>query len=180
MIPQEKLIRDFIPRMAMAEGRQLALRTADSRELGPLLSRKLVEEALEVAEALATGDRAALVEELGDLQTVLEALAKKEGIGLDEVLEAAHRKRLSRGGFDAGLVLAQADPHGRRLHVGGSASLVDALRHELQHCKAAGIAVAFVMRSGLDLMEGALRSALLRGARLQSSGPELPSEGLLV
>jgi HKD family nuclease len=67
-----------------------------------------------------------------------------------------------RGGFDDGLVLAEQTPRPRRLHVGAGSSLVDALRHELQHCTAAGFAVAFVMRSGLDLMEGARRCCAAR------------------
>jgi predicted house-cleaning noncanonical NTP pyrophosphatase (MazG superfamily) len=60
----EKLIRDLIPHLARAEGRELLVRAAGEAELGPLLSRKLVEEAPEVADALASGERAALLEEL--------------------------------------------------------------------------------------------------------------------
>jgi superfamily II DNA or RNA helicase/predicted house-cleaning noncanonical NTP pyrophosphatase (MazG superfamily) len=163
----EKLVRDLIPQLARAEGRELPVRAAREAELGSLLSRKLVEEAVEVGDALASGERPALVEELADLYTVLAAAATRHGIGLDEVQEAARRKHLARGGFDAGLVLGEQRPKPSRLHVGSGTSLVDALRHELQHCTAAGFAVAFVMRSGLDLMEGALRAALLRGAQIQ-------------
>ena len=41
-----------------------------------------------------------------------------------------------------------------RLHAGGSATLMDALRREFEACAVARIAVAFVMNSGLDLIEG--------------------------
>lgn len=163
----EKLIRDLIPELARAEGRELQVRVARDAELGRLLSRKLIEEASEVGDALATGDRAALVEELADLHAVLQAVAHRHGIAYQEVVATAECKEARRGGFDAGLVLGEPAPRTQRLHVGGGHTLVDALRHELKHCRAAGFAVAFVMRSGLELMEGALRAALLRGADIR-------------
>jgi superfamily II DNA or RNA helicase/HKD family nuclease len=55
-------------------------------------------------------------------------------------------------------------PAGSRLHVGRSTTLVHALRDELRHCTIASFAVAFVMESGLDILEGDLRAAALRGA----------------
>jgi superfamily II DNA or RNA helicase/HKD family nuclease len=57
--------------------------------------------------------------------------------------------------------------HRPRLHVGGSNTLLDAIRNELQSCVAARLAVAFVMRSGTELLDGPLRAALLRGADVQ-------------
>lgn len=163
----DKLIRDLIPDLARAEGRELQVRVARDLELDRLFSRKLIEEAAEVGDALAAGDRTALVDELADLHTVLQAVAQRHGIAYEDVLQAAQRKRDRRGGFDAGLVLAEPALKLPRLHAGGGNTLVDALRHELQTCRAAGFAVAFVMRSGLDLMEGALRAALLRGAQIR-------------
>src|SRR5882757_10339680 len=55
-------------------------------------------------------------------------------------------------------------PAGSRLHVGRGTTLVHALRDELRHCTTASFAVAFVMESGLDILEGDLRAAALRGA----------------
>ena len=55
-------------------------------------------------------------------------------------------------------------PAGSRLHVGRSTTLVHALRDQLRHCTTASFAVAFVMESGLDILEGDLRAASLRGA----------------
>jgi superfamily II DNA or RNA helicase len=54
-----------------------------------------------------------------------------------------------------------------RLHVGRSTTLVRALRDELRYCAAASFAVAFVMESGLDILEGDLRAAALRGANIR-------------
>ena len=163
----EKLIRDRVPQIAEAEGRTLPVRRAGPDEQPRLLARKLVEEAVEVGDAVAAGERGAIVEELADLQAVLDAVAARHGIEPAEVAAAAERKRRERGGFAEGLVLQEDAPRPARLHTGGGHSLVEALRHELQQCEAAGFAVAFVMRSGLDLLEGALRAALLRGADIR-------------
>ena len=56
---------------------------------------------------------------------------------------------------------------GSRLHVGRSTTLVHALREELKHCASASFAVAFVIETGLDLLEGELRAAALRGATIR-------------
>lgn len=56
---------------------------------------------------------------------------------------------------------------GPRLHVGRSTTLVQALRDELKHCASASFAVAFVMETGLDILEGDLRAAALRGATIR-------------
>ncbi|MFM6134815.1 MAG: phospholipase D-like domain-containing protein, partial [Sphaerospermopsis kisseleviana] len=76
-------------------------------------------------------------------------------------------KRAQRGGFGECLVLREAPPARARLHAGGSATLIDALRREFEACAVARIAVAFVMQSGVDLLEGPARAALLRGAELR-------------
>jgi HKD family nuclease len=46
------------------------------------------------------------------------------------------------------------DTGGFRLHVGRSTTLVHALRDELRRCTSASFAVAFVMETGLDILEG--------------------------
>ncbi len=65
------------------------------------------------------------------------------------------------------MTATQGLPSIPRLHVGRSTTLIHALRHELLHCTSASLAVAFVMASGLDLLEGDLRAAALRGARIR-------------
>lgn len=163
----EKLIRDLIPQLAQGEGRSLSVRQASAEELIGFHARKLIEEAAEAGEALASGSRDALRDELADLQTILNSTAQRFGISQAEIDDAVHRKAKARGAFDLGLVLDERAPKLARLHVGGSDSLLSALRAELQQCRAAGFAVAFIMGSGLDLMEGAMRAALLRGAEIK-------------
>ncbi len=163
----EKLIRDGIPALARADGRALETRPAHDHELDRLLGLKLVEEAQEALDAILDGRKSGLLEELADLQTVLDAVAARKGLTRAQIDEVVRAKRKERGGFDARLVLRD-DRIGRpRLHVGGATTLLDAIKAELQRCAAARLAVAFVMRSGTDLLEGALRAALLRGANIR-------------
>ena len=165
----EKLIRDRIPALAQAEGRQLAVRTADGTEMARLLGLKLIEEAHEVLAAVDGGQRADILDELADLQTVIEAIGRRHDIAPAEIAHRAAQKLDARGGFERRLVLAMDDLPARaaRLHVGGSASLIQALTREFETCSVARIAVAFVMTSGLDLIEGPALAALLRGAELR-------------
>jgi len=163
----EKLIRDHIPQLAADERRELATRIARADELDRFFGLKLVEETQEVIEALTGDARSKLIDELADLRTVIDDLAALKGVSPEEIDRRAAEKRAARGGFAAGIVLQDAVVARPRLHVGGSATFVDALRKELLACVEARIAVAFVMRSGLDLLEGPIRAALLRGARVK-------------
>lgn len=163
----EKLIRDQIPELAAAEGRVLATRTARDEELDRLFGLKLVEETAEVIEALSDFGHQELIDEIADLQTVIDDLAARKGITRAEIEHRIAAKRESRGGFKTGLVLQTPLLSHRRLHVGGTSTLVDAICKELQACVEARFAVAFVMRSGLDLLEGPIRAALLRGVNLK-------------
>ena len=165
--PREKLIRDRIPALAAAEGRTLALRTAEPAEMARLLGLKLVEETHEVLGALRGGHLPEVLDELADLQTVIDTIAVRHGLTRDDVDRRATEKRAQRGGFDDRLVLREVAPAAGRLHVGGSVTLLDALKREFECCAVARIAVAFVMNSGLDLIEGPALAAMLRGAELR-------------
>lgn len=127
----------------------------------------MVEETHEVIEALGSGNRTELLDELADVQTVLDEIASRNGIEFGEIRRRADSKRDERGGFDTGFVLQDARVRSARLHVGGSGTLLDAMRREFEACAVARIAVAFVMRSGIDLIEGPALAALLRGAQIR-------------
>jgi len=163
----EKLIRDGIPALARVDGRTLETRPAQDHELDRLLALKLVEEAHEALDALLDGRHSGVLGELADLQTVIDAIAVRKGLTRAQIDAAVRAKREERGGFEAGLVLRDARVGRPRLHVGGATTLLDAIRTELQRCAAARLAVAFVMRSGTELLDGALRAALLRGADIR-------------
>lgn len=162
-----RLIRDGLPGIAQREGKQLDVQPAASTaELNLLLLRKLAEEGAEVQAALAAGQRKSLVDELGDLQAVIQAIGAQAGVTPEEIAAAAERRAAQHGGFAAGLVLAEPAPQPLRLHAGRGTSLLDTLRHELSVCRAARFAVSFVMPTGVDALEGAIRAALLRGAHV--------------
>ncbi|MGA1318354.1 MAG: DEAD/DEAH box helicase family protein, partial [Rubrivivax sp.] len=164
---REKLIRDRIPALAAAQGRRLTLRTAEPTEMARLLGLKLVEETHEVLGAIGTGRTPEVLDELADLQTVIDEIAAQHGLSRQDVEQRAAAKHAQRGGFDQRLVLREAPPAAQRLHVGGNVTLLDALKREFEACAVARIAVAFVMNSGLDLIEGPALAALLRGAELR-------------
>ncbi len=163
----DKLIRDGIPALAAAQGRALALRRAAPAEMLRLLGLKLVEETHEVLDALQGGSPRQVLDELADVQTVLEELAQRHGLSRAEIDQRVEQKRAERGAFREGLVLRDAGVSLPRLHAGGSASLVDALKREFESCTSASLAVAFVMKSGVDLLEGSVLAALLRGATVR-------------
>lgn len=70
------------------------------------LRLKLYEEALEVAEAETHEE---MVEEMGDLLEVLETLAMKNGISLQDIKKAQQRKRESWGGFEQQIYVEHVD-----------------------------------------------------------------------
>jgi superfamily II DNA or RNA helicase/HKD family nuclease/predicted house-cleaning noncanonical NTP pyrophosphatase (MazG superfamily) len=169
-LPYEKLIRDRIPRIAAEESRALTFRQATANEMMRLLGLKLVEESHEVVDALRSGGTGDILNELADLQTVIEAIAVRHGLSRSDIDRRAAEKLSIRGGFEKGWVLQShpADvPAHRRLHAGMGPSLLDALKQEFEACRVARLAVAFVMQSGVDLIQGAVLAALLRGAKLR-------------
>jgi len=110
-----KLIRDRIPEIASREGRGLDVESAlGESAFDLLLARKLVEESAEVHDAMITRDRQALVSELADLQTLIDTIATRAGIGPEEIIDAATIKFAQRGAFDQRLVLKETQPRPAR------------------------------------------------------------------
>lgn len=101
-MPFDKLVRDLIPEGIAAKGERVRAYAADGEHLRYLLKRKLVEEAFEVGAAATTNE---MMEELGDVLDVLDALCTVSGTDLDAVRAWTARKREERGGFERGLVL---------------------------------------------------------------------------
>lgn len=99
-----KLVRDKIPeRIAQRHELQVARQISGNLRKGFLIS-KLLEEALEVREALTDSQKR---EELADLFEVFRAIVKAEGVPLDAVERAAEEKKSKAGGFEEGLILLQ-------------------------------------------------------------------------
>ena len=91
-----KLIRDRIPEIIHAAGRQAQLEVMTEPEYRQALLEKLVEEAQEAAHA---GDDERITE-LADLYEVIDAVLAAWEISREEVLETQRERRQQRGGFE--------------------------------------------------------------------------------
>lgn len=93
-----KLVRDRIPEIVRANGREPVTEIADAERYEELLREKLTEE---VAEFLESGE----VEELADVMEVLHALAQAAGVSPAELERIRAEKAAERGGFATRIVL---------------------------------------------------------------------------
>jgi predicted house-cleaning noncanonical NTP pyrophosphatase (MazG superfamily) len=104
-----KLIRDRIPEIMDKAGVGYELATLDGDDYHRALREKLLEEAMEVAEA---PERSALIAELADVQEVLAALMVAAGVAPAEVAAAQRERRAERGGFERRLELVWTETVG--------------------------------------------------------------------
>lgn len=100
-IEYNKLIRDRIPEIIAAEGKQYGVEVMDDQEYRQGLLIKLVEEAQEAA--AAAPDK--LIIELADLMEVIQATIKAFEMSVDEVNQVRHHRKIQRGGFEKKLKL---------------------------------------------------------------------------
>lgn len=92
-----KLVRDRIPEIIAADGRQFGTEIMSDDEYRRALLAKLVEEAQEVA-AAAEDDE--LVKEIADLYEVIDALLVAFDLDREAVLAMQQKRRDERGGFE--------------------------------------------------------------------------------
>lgn len=90
-----KLVRDRIPEIIQAAGREYAVEIMKEEEFHQALRAKLVEEAQEAAAATDAN----LVTELADLCEVMDALMAVYRIDRETVLKEQQRRQIERGGF---------------------------------------------------------------------------------
>ena len=93
-----KLVRDKIPEIIKADGRECEVEVVGQEEKYKLLEAKLQEEVNEFLEAKN-------LEELADVMEVLFGLAEALGFSEEKLLENRHKKLQDRGGFKEGIVL---------------------------------------------------------------------------
>ena len=94
----KKLVRDKIPEIIKADGRECDTLIVAGEEKYKLLEAKLHEEVNEFIE-----DKN--IEELADVMEVLFGLADSLGYSEEELMGARNKKREERGGFKEGIVL---------------------------------------------------------------------------
>ncbi|MPQ31236.1 phosphoribosyl-ATP pyrophosphohydrolase [Clostridium estertheticum] len=93
-----KLVRDKIPEIIKASGKNFDIHYAKKEETLPLLERKLNEEVSEYLEAKN-------LEELADVMEVLFGLANALGYSEEDLINKRNEKKEERGGFEKGIVL---------------------------------------------------------------------------
>ena len=100
-----KLVRDRIPEIIVAEGRDYATEIMEDAEYRQALLAKLVEEAQEAAQA----EPGELVKELADLYEVIDALLMAFDLDEDAILALQEKLRDERGGFKQRIKLLWTD-----------------------------------------------------------------------
>lgn len=105
-----KLVRDRIPDIIQAAGRQCAIAQMTVEEYQQALREKLVEEAQEAAlsverNSAGTAPADELIRELADLYEVIDALMVAHQIERSDVIKEQETRRIERGGFSQRLRL---------------------------------------------------------------------------
>lgn len=93
-----KLVRDKIPEIIRADGKECEFRVAEGKEKYDLLEKKLMEEVNEFLE-----DKN--LEELADVMEVLFGLANELGYSEEDLTRKREEKKSERGGFKDRIVL---------------------------------------------------------------------------
>ncbi|MBW4692629.1 MAG: nucleoside triphosphate pyrophosphohydrolase [Lyngbya sp. HA4199-MV5] len=96
-----KLVRDRIPEIIRAAGKQCAAEVLSEEDYQQALRQKLIEEAHEAATAI--GDD--LIKELTDLYEVIDGLMLVYHVDREAVVKIQEERRAERGGFNERLRL---------------------------------------------------------------------------
>ena len=97
-----KLIRDRIPEIIEADGRQAQTRVLDDVEYLQFLLKKVPEEAEELASATSTSN---ILEEIADLKEIFDAILELHGVSSAEIQAIQDEKRQKLGGFNRRLLM---------------------------------------------------------------------------
>jgi predicted house-cleaning noncanonical NTP pyrophosphatase (MazG superfamily) len=89
----DKLVRDKIPEIIEADGKECEVEVMDDEEYKEYLKDKLLEEAEEYVES---GE----IEELADVLEVIKSIAENEEIEFDKIEEMRKEKAVDRGRFE--------------------------------------------------------------------------------
>ena len=98
MIKYDKLVRDLIPQIIEASGKQSELEVVDNEVAFEYLVKKLDEEVSEFKQDQN-------LEELADIMEVLFGLAHKMGYTEEDLIKKRQEKKEARGGFEKNIVL---------------------------------------------------------------------------
>ena len=93
-----KLVRDRIPEVIQESGKAFKIHQAPGDRLKDYAMRKLQEEVQEFVENPCA-------EEAGDIIEIFEFICKLEGLRTAEINAERTSKRVTKGGFDRGVIL---------------------------------------------------------------------------
>lgn len=96
----DKLVRDRIPEIIKADGKECDVEIVGEKKKYELLEKKLMEEVNEFLE-----DKN--LEELADVMEVLFGLADSLGFSEEDLVRKRNEKKEERGGFKEGIVLKE-------------------------------------------------------------------------
>lgn len=96
-----KLVRDKVPDIMVADGDTPKTHVADDAEYWIKLKEKLAEEVTEFSDAES-------VEELADVFEVITAILEHKGWTIDQIIGIQQKKRDARGGFSKRIILEES------------------------------------------------------------------------
>ena len=102
-IKYNKLIRDNIPEIIKASGKECDVSVLNDDEYIAKLKEKIIEEAKETAEA----DPTEITGELADVLEIVEAIEKYYGIEHSQVIDEKEKKAERNGKFEKRLLLKE-------------------------------------------------------------------------
>ena len=97
-----KLVRDNIPNIIEQDNEIPFTRTLSEAEYRIKLQEKLFEECHELISATSRKD---IIKESSDVLEIIKSIAELNKISLEEVMEEANQRRLTRGGFSKRIYL---------------------------------------------------------------------------
>ena len=104
MVEYNKIVRDKIPEIIKADGKECVIHVALKMDACVYLIDKLKEEADELLKVLNCHSS---LDELADLQEVIVALTEKQGWSMQELEARRLMKRQERGGFKENIILVR-------------------------------------------------------------------------
>lgn len=101
-----KLIRDKLKVEYVKLNHKATYKKLSDSELFEALKQKIIEEAKEIP---ADGSKEEIAGELADVQQVLDDLATRAGITIEEIMDAKQKKFEKKGGFSEGLFVEKVE-----------------------------------------------------------------------
>lgn len=104
-----KIVRDNIIKIIKNDNKEVEYAIVNDRVATIFLSDKIMEEGRELQEAIEEAidgkEKQNVIEEIGDLLEVLEALCDKLNIDMQEVKKVKKEKAMIKGKFNANIIL---------------------------------------------------------------------------